>query len=148
MPKELKKAYFVKDGKMNIVNPTHLVNFLKLFDGKYLDLVEHKDKASKKQYGAYWSIAVPMIAEAIGEDDLKEAHRFICEHVHYEIVTMKTKDGIKNRKKVLSTSSDVMTTETYAKHYEKTQRLGAWLGINIPDPEPLHGKESNNPRNK
>ena len=89
-----------------------------------------RTRRSDAQNAYYWAVVVPMIGEAIGEDDKEAIHDMLKAEHNYEILVI----GDKEIRMPESTSK--LNTAEFAEYVERVRRWAAeWLNLYIPDPQ-------------
>ena len=120
----------VVNGEFKPDRPEDYKKHLEHLEGRRVEQVieRRRQKRSLPQNAWYWCVIVPKIAAAMGHDDLEEVHEILKEHFPanaelHEYLRME---------KLRSTTQH--TREQFTLYAERCQRLGAWLGTYVPDP--------------
>lgn len=91
----------------------------------------HRKTRSLNQNGYYWSVVVPMIADAMGEDDPKAVHEWLKAHFNYEVKSIGEK---RVAVKVPRSTSDLNTSD-FEVYLEKIRRWASeFFPLYIPLP--------------
>lgn len=100
-------------------------------EGKEVDLTvkRHRENRSANQNAFYWGVVVPMIGEAIGEQDPEAVHEVLKVEHNYYMATV----GKKEIRVPLSTAE--LTTTEFEEYLERIRRWASeWLSLYIPMP--------------
>lgn len=100
-----------------------------------------KDR-STAQNNALWGVAYPILSPATGYTP-DELHEVFCRRF-FGIVEREVMGELVTRPRRTTTTDkngarDLIDTGTFAQFYERVQQVGAELGVDVPDPDPLHG---------
>ena len=109
----------IQNGEFWPESPIAYSEHLRAFYGKEVEVIVRlrEDVRSLSQLGYYWKVVVPLIAEHCGYTE-KEAHQILKGKF---LVGRNTTIGMKSR--------------DFSDYLDHCCRLGAELGVHIPDPE-------------
>jgi len=116
----------IQEGKIKLENAPRFHSLIASLAGEQIELIlrKHKSRRSNSQNSWYWGCIVPLLAEHCGYDaeEMHEAlkHKFLRIHDDSELPTVR--------------SSAKLTTAEFTEYVEKCRRLGAELGVYIPNP--------------
>ena len=108
--------------------------FIATRQGKYqLHLDRPLKRKNRKYENWYWSIALPMIAEDVGETDLKKLHAV------FKSMFLKQMTELKGQVYEAVGSTQAMTSEQHGEFVDKVVAYSASeLGIYLPPPDPKY----------
>jgi hypothetical protein len=114
----------VEKGKLSLDSPGAFQATVARLEGKQIALRLTKHHHSQNAY--YWGVVIPLLAESCGYEDeeMHDAlkHRFLRDRAN-------EKGGL-----VLVKSSAALNTRDFTEYIEQCRRLGAEMGVAIPDP--------------
>jgi len=126
----------VADGKLTLPDAefARYKRFLYGRQGKYqLHLDRPLKRKNRKYENWYWSIALPMIAEDVGETDLKKLHAV------FKSMFLKQMTELKGQVYEAVGSTQAMTSEQHGEFVDKVVAYSASeLGIYLPPPDPKY----------
>jgi hypothetical protein len=108
-----------------------------------VEIKEARKERTGDQNAALWAVAYPPLMDYMGEsgeDAKKRLHEFFCGEFFGWVRCPIT--GNKPRRTTTRNERgerDLVDTLTMARFYENVQRVGAENGIDIPNPDPMHG---------
>lgn len=109
-----------------------------------IEVKEARKERTDPQNRALFGVAYPAICKAAGYD-VDELHRMMCGRyfgwVDVEILGDVSRRPYRTTTMNADGERDVMPTADFAAFYEMVQRMGAEAGIDVPDPDPLHGDQ-------
>ncbi len=118
----------MEKGKLSLDSPGAFQATVARLEGKQiaLRLTKHHHSRSLSQNAYYWGVVIPLLAESCGYEDeeMHDAlkHRFLRDRAN-------EKGGL-----VLVKSSAALNTRDFTEYIEQCRRLGAEMGVAIPDP--------------
>lgn len=96
------------------------------------------------QNRALFGLAYPAIKKVTG-DDIDDLHRAFCGKffgwVDYEVMGELERRPYRTTTTNADGEREVMEPADFAEFYNAVQRIAASAGIDVPDPDPLHGIE-------
>lgn len=88
-----------------------------------------RNRRSDEANAYYWGVVVPMIQDAIGEEDPETVHEMLKAEFNYEILAI----GNKEIRKVKSTAK--LDTKEFSEYVERVRKFASeFLSLYIPDP--------------
>jgi hypothetical protein len=110
-----------------------------------IEVDEFHPKRSKKQRGSLFGVAYKAIMESTGlhgEQDKKDLHQFFCEEYfgYIEATSISPRKPKRTTTKNEAGEKDEIDTVEALKMYRFIQQRAAENGIDVPDPDPLHGQ--------
>ena len=130
-------AGMVEAGKFVPGNPVAFRNAFAFHEGKAVVLTVSRvtKKRSNLQNAYYRGLVVPMIARAMGEDDLDAVHDYLKAEFNFKYIII----GDKEIKMPQSTTKK--TTVEFIEYIERVQRWAAeFLSLYIPSPNEMEIK--------
>ncbi len=104
-----------------------------------LEVKAYRKKRSNKQCRYLFGKCYPLLRDASGAATIDEIHDECCERffgtVEVEVLGKKKTRPFRRTTTDENGNDDVMSTIEFAKFVEMVQRIGAELGVYIPDPE-------------
>lgn len=141
----------IKAGRLSWQNPERLRDTFATFPEGPVEIVIRcaRRKHSDPQRGYYWAVVIPIITNAINEQQGEEAfsrddvHQYLRQ-LHNTKVTIHP-DTLQEVKIPASTSN--LTTVGFSEYTERCKDWAAqMLSVFIPDPDPSLGKRARMPR--
>lgn len=121
----------VENGKFIPENPTRFKAAFYGHEHKRVRVTveRFRKKRSSEQNGYYFGVIVPMIGDAIGEDDNQTVHDILKAKFNYEILVIGDEEIIKPK------STSKMPTSEFSDYVEKIRKWAAqFLSLYIPNP--------------
>lgn len=103
----------------------------------------HVKKRTDKQNAALWAVAYPPLADHTGYS-MPELHELFCK-AFFGVRTIEFNgQTIEKPRRTTTTDEDgkraVVSTKVMNEFYARVQQGGSEVGVNIPDPDPMHGR--------
>jgi hypothetical protein len=125
----------VRDGKLVADDPELLKKAFRCHEGKRVEfqVKRHRKVRSLNQNAYYWAVVVPLIADAMGEDDAETTHEVLKYECNYEMRAIGKGGERREIRYPLSTADlDTLAFEAYC---ERCRRFAAeFFSIYIPLP--------------
>lgn len=108
-----------------------------------IEIKEARRERSGDQNNALWGVAYPALCEATGYEP-DELHDALCRK--FFGTTTRDVMGVRITRAVRTTTTnadgerDVMSAGEFADFYSMVQQVGAEAGIDVPNPDPMHGR--------
>lgn len=110
-----------------------------------IEIKEARRERSGDQNAALWGVAYPPLVDATGYT-LDELHDAFCKRFFGTVHAVILGEQVSRPRRTTTTNEqgerDVMPAAEFANFYAMVQRIGAEAGIDVPDPDPMHGQRA------
>ncbi len=108
-----------------------------------VEIKEARKERSNDQNAALFGVAYPALTDATGYTP-DELHAAFCMRFFGTSEVMVMGQRIARPVRTTTTNEagerDVISTIDFARFYELVQQVGAEAGVDVPDPDPMHGR--------